>query len=87
MKKSIKMNVIFIAVVLITCAISAVLTYFVCNQLSENKEDKMLISLVGEERAGQLENSRYKFSRIYILKDGTTIEGVGGSGNGTFQIK
>lgn len=87
MKKSIKMNVIFIAVVLITCAISAALTYFICNQLSENKEDKMLISLVGEERAGQLENSSYKFSRIYILKDGTTIEGAGGSGNGTFQIK
>lgn len=47
----------------------------------------MLISLVGEDRADKLESRSYTFSRTYILKDGTVIEGSGGAGNGTFQIK
>ena len=87
MKMSVKKTVVFIAVVIVTCVVSAVMTCLVSGMLAENKEDKMLISLVGEDRADKLESRSYTFSRTYILKDGTVIEGSGGAGNGTFQIK
>ena len=82
MKMSVKKTVVFIAVVIVTCVVSAVMTCIVSGMLAENKEDKMLISLVGEDRADRLESRSYTFSRTYILKDGTVIEGSGGAGNG-----
>ena len=87
MKMSVKKTVVFIAVVIVTCVVSAVMTCIVSGMLAENKEDKMLISLVGEDRADKLESSSYTISRTYILNHGTVIEGSGGAGNGTFQIK
>ena len=44
MKMSVKKTVVFIAVVIVTCVVSAVMTCIVSGMLAENKEDKMLIS-------------------------------------------
>lgn len=88
MNKKVKKSLIYILILLLTCIISTVitLTYHSKTLGKNNNEDKMLISLVGEDKAIELENRSYKYSRTYILKDGTTIEGSGGTGNGSFVI-
>lgn len=76
----IKKIFICIAIIVLTCAVSSSLTFWICETLSESPEEKVMISLVGENKAAELEKIKYSFSRSYILKDGTIIEANGGSG-------
>ncbi len=71
---------IFYLLTVIVCVVSITLTIVFLNFVHINIEDKTLISSINQSKE-QCERN-YTYSRVYVLKDGTVINGAGGSGSG-----
>lgn len=82
MKK--KSTLIFVLLLIITCSASTIMTCIIKNG-TVNDEDKMIISFIGD-RSGEIQSRKYSFSRTYILKDGTIINGSTGNAEGKIKI-
>lgn len=71
-------KITFIIIAVIVSILSIVMTIVIINNI--NKEDKVLSSVLNGNDSNIERN--YTYSRTYILKDGTVIQGTGGSNTG-----
>ncbi len=82
-----KSKIIFVVVLLATCIISFGLTFVVKNNGTKYSEDDIIIAVAGKEEATKITQRDYSFSRTYIMKDGTIIEGSKGNNSGKINIE
>lgn len=68
----------FIIIAVIVSILSIVMTIVIINNI--NEEDKVLLNVLNGNYSNIERN--YTYSRTYILKDGTVIQGTCGSNTG-----
>lgn len=65
-----KFAIMFAVIMVLTGIITSFVTVKIYYAVKKNPEDVMLVSLVGKDKADELEERTYKYRRTYMFTDG-----------------